>query len=258
MMLPTVAAEADETAVYPQLLKGIRQLVWRRHALGVRLVFLEEAQHAALLQQLRQANYLISEGIWENDLHIEWPTFEAYVASLKSSHRNSLRKQRKKVEQAGIEITTELPADTQTIYALFERVAQKNRSQLLYNRDFLQHAHQILGSDHFKLFRAVYQGQTVACLMMYHDRSTARLAAIGLDYDVSQTFNLYRVLIYAAIECCIEMGIQQVLGGMSRYDIKRRIGFVSRPTFTATDAWLSPLKKGYSFTPNTLRDDSET
>lgn len=254
---PTVAPGVAATAVFPLLLKGIRQLMWRRLAPGARMVFLEEPQHAALMHYLTKEGFLLTEGIWENDLSLEWPTFEAYTLALKSSHRNSLRKQQKKVEQAGIRITTELPTDAAIVYALFEKVAQKNRSELLYNDQFLSHAQTILGGEHFKLFRAVHEGQTVACLMMVHDETTAQLAAIGLDYDLSQTHNLYRVLIYAAIDCCLSLGIQRIKGGMSRYDLKRRIGFVSRPTKTAAYAWLPPLKKVYSFTPASLRDEAE-
>ena len=253
---PTAAPGADETAVLPLLLKGVRQLIWRRLAPGLRLVFLEDSQHSALINYLAQDGFLITEGIWENDLHIEWSTFEAYTLALKSSHRNNLRKQQKKSEQAGIQITTELPTDATAVYALFDQVAQKNRSGLLYNPQFLNHAQTILGCEHFKLLRAVHEGETVACLMMFHDQTTAQLAAIGLDYDLSQTYNLYRVLIYAAIDRCIALGIQRIKGGMSRYDIKRRIGFVSRPTQTAAYAWLPPIKKVYGFTPASLRDDA--
>jgi predicted N-acyltransferase len=254
---PTAAPGVDETAVLPLLIKGIRQLMRRRLAPGARLVFLEEPRHTALLHHLAQSGFLITEGIWENDLYLEWSTFEDYVLSLKSSHRNSLRKQQKKAAQAGIHITTELPTDSATVYALFDKVAQKNHSELLYNPQFLDHAQTILGCDHFKLLRAVHQGRTVACLMMVHDQKTAQLAAIGLDYDLSQTYNLYRVLIYAAIEQCMALGIERIKGGMSRYDIKGRIGFVSRPTQTAAYAWLPPIKKVYSFTPTSLRDDAE-
>ncbi|MCP5099857.1 MAG: GNAT family N-acetyltransferase, partial [Chloroflexi bacterium] len=121
--------------------------------------------------------------------------------------------------------------------------------------NFLHHAQHILGDDHFTLFRAIHEGKTVACLLMFHDQTDAQLAAIGLDYDLSNAYNLYRVLIYAAIEHAITLGLRCVKGGMSRYEIKRRIGFVSRPTFTATYAWLPLVKKGYSFTPASLRDE---
>lgn len=256
-VLPMVKEGVGETAVFLHLLKGIRQLIWRRLALGTRLVFLDAERDPALLHHLRQDGYLINDGIWENELDLPWPSFAGYVDSLKSSHRNSLRKQQKKAARAGIAITTALPEDSGAVYALLQRVAAKNRSRLLYNPDFLDYAQKFLGTNHFKLFRALHQGQTVACLLMYHDQSTARLAAIGLDYDLSLTYDLYRNLIYAAIECCIDLGVQRVYGGMSRYDIKRRIGFVSRPTLTATYAWLPPVKKGYSFTPASLRDDGD-
>lgn len=251
---PTVAPGAEAATVYPVLIQGIQRLMGQRLAPGVRLVFLEQAHHGPLLSHLAQHNFLITEGIWENDLLLSWPTFEAYTLSLKSSHRNSLRKQQKKALDHGITITTKLPQETADIYALFDKVAQKNRSALLYNPQFLVYAQAILGQEHFKLFRAVHRGKTVACLMMYHDQTTAQLAAVGLDYDLSLTFNLYRLLIYAAIESCLEMGLQRIKGGMSRYDIKRRIGFVSRPTQTAVYAWPAPLKKIYSFTPASLRD----
>ncbi len=254
---PTVAPGADETAVLPLLIQGIRQLMRRHLAPGVRLVFLQQPQHTPLLHHLESAGFFISEGIWENDLCLEWATFEAYVLSLKSSHRNSLRKQQKKVARAGIHITTEPPTDPATVYALLEKVAHKNHSELLYNAQFLDHAQNILGNDHFKLLRAVHDDKTAACLLMLHDQKTAQLAAIGLDYELSQTYNLYRVLIYAAIEQCINLGIERIKGGMSRYDIKGRIGFESRPTQTAAYAWLPPLKKVYSFTPASLRDETD-
>ncbi len=254
---PTVAPGAEEAAVFPLLIKGIRQLMVRRLAPGVRMVFLEQPHHETLLYHLEQNSFLITQGIWENDLALNWQTFEEYTLSLKSSHRNSVRKQQKKAAQADIHITTELPPDPTEVYALFDKVAQKNRSALLYTPQFLEQAQTILGREHFTLLRAVYAGKTVACLMMFHDQSTAQLAAIGLDYNLSQKYNLYRVLIYAAIERCIDLGLQRIKGGMSRYDIKGRLGFVSRPTKTAAYAWLPLLKKGYSFTPASLRDSDE-
>lgn len=256
LLPPTVAPFADETAVFPLLLKGIRQLVRQHWSLGVRMTFLEPQKQQSLLTHLRQANYRVTDGIWETSLPVQWPDFAGYEKSLNHKHRNQLRKQRKKAAQAGIKITTAPPTAIEPIYALLQKVAAKNRSEVLYNANFLTHAQEILGSEQFTLFRAVYQNQTVACLLMYHDQTTAQLAAIGLDYHISQTYNLYRVLIYAAIEHSIAIGMTCIKGGMSRYDLKRRIGFVSYPTLTATDAWLPPVKKGYGFMPASLQDSS--
>lgn len=253
-VLPTVAPFADETAVFPLLIKGMRQLMWRKFALGVRLVFLQETTHSTLLGHLRRANFLVSNGIWENEMRVAWPTFVEYLRCLKKSRRHHVRQQRKIAKEAGVVITKELPEDASAVYALFDNVAHQNRSNLLYNEHFLTHAQQILGTNHFTLLRAIYNGETVACLMMYHAGTEAQLAAIGLDLDISKKYNLYRVLAYAAIEHCIENGIEHIKGGMSQYQIKQRMGFTSFPTLTATDAWLPPVKKGYAFTPSSLQD----
>ncbi|MCP5101599.1 MAG: hypothetical protein GY943_39145, partial [Chloroflexi bacterium] len=181
LLLPTVAPLADETAVYHLLIKGVKKLMWRRLGLGLRMVFLDGEGERQLLNHLQHANFLLCEGIWENDLHIQWSTFAEYESSLKRDPRNQLRKQRKKARQADITITTALPTNSEQIYMLLDRVAQKNRSELLYNRNFLHHAQHILGDDHFTLFRAIHEGKTVACLLMFHDQTDAQLAAIGLD-----------------------------------------------------------------------------
>jgi hypothetical protein len=65
-------------------------------------------------------------------------------------------------------------------------------------------------------------GQMAGCFIVLGDGDIRKMTLMGRDYDVRYA---YFQLIYEAIRCAIEEGVQILWGGSGIYDMKQKLGF---------------------------------
>ena len=85
-------------------------------------------------------------------------------------------------------------------------------------RAMLEHAHMV--DSHWVTART--NDTLVGCGLLLGDEHAYEMRLLGLDYGVRYAY--FQVL-YAALKCAIEQGIQTLDGGSGAYEMKQRLGF---------------------------------
>jgi len=256
-------------SVHPQTLDGINTSEVHRlvieglnnlrksHKLPVlRLTFIDP-NNTGLLDALSAAGFTTHTGFSDTRLDINQDNFKAYKLKLAARPRRHLKQQQKRATEANIQIKTNpqlTDADTNRIMLLLQNVANRGNGELTYSNQLFKLGLQILGNNLFTLFTASYQNNIVACLISYNDSSAYKLAAIGLDYKYSNQFNLYRVLTYAAIQHATDIvKATYIVGGMTNYPIKQRLGFEAIKTLSSVYVKPQSLTSVYTYTPKSMQ-----
>jgi predicted N-acyltransferase len=169
-------------------------------------------------------------------LHIEWPTFDAYVASRGKSMRKDLNRHNNRA--ADLNITVERARSYaqhgRRIFALVDNVMEHHRSYgtNIYPDDVLASFEREM-PDNSVMLLARRNDEIVGCGLLVHDQGVMGLAMLGLDYNHQY---VYFQLFYEAIRYAIENGIKVIRGGSGAYDFKRRLGFRDEPTYVGFSA----------------------
>jgi predicted N-acyltransferase len=158
-------------------------------------------------------------------LVMTWADFEGYLHHLSKPARKDYRRHRNRAADLGIQVKR------QSITAPLESAVVDQAMALIHNVDrhhnspshpwgqaILENAHMV---DNVWL-TAEIGGRLAGCGLLLGDGDMRFLTLLGLDYAVEYA---YFQLVYEAIRCTIEDGIQVLRGGSGAYEIKQRLGF---------------------------------
>ncbi|WP_085909089.1 GNAT family N-acetyltransferase [Kiloniella majae] len=258
---PVVHPQADPDEVIPLLLDGVDQLRRRWLAPTARFVLLDRERDQLLFRYLEGKGYVFSPGITDTHLEVKWSSFQDYLqGAMKSKHRNYLARCYRRAIEAGtsFEVLSDPAAHSEQIISLLRNVADHNRSETLYASNFLQAAEQHLGRENIVVICAKVKGRIVACTINYRDHDKITQKSLGMDYGLSQSLNLYRLIIAEGIKYAIKHKIKSVGCGFSQYEIKRRLGLEQIETTTAIKTWPSGLAGVFAYRSGAMKVTSET
>lgn len=153
-------------------------------------------------------------------LVIAWPDFESYLKHLRKSVRKDYRRHRNRAADQGVMVTShQKVTGIDEAMALIRNVEQHHDSSPNpWARLMLENASMV---DAIWL-TAEIENRLVGCGLLLGEGDIRFLALLGLDYSVRYA---YFQLVYAAIRCVIEEGVQVLRGGGGAYEIKQRLGF---------------------------------
>ncbi len=152
-------------------------------------------------------------------------SFDLYMAGLKSSHRNKLKK-KLKLGRAAVPTTSQViqHPDAKTldeIFPLFWRTYQKGKTKFeKLNRAFFDRI-AAEPAAHWILLRS--DGQLVGFMLCFDCRPTVINKFIGLDYDRTEGFPYFQ-LWAAAVDWATRAGFAEIQSGQTGYSAKLEIG----------------------------------
>ena len=232
----------DENAALTGAVSAVEQIARQCGASGWHLLFPDQAQ------QIRLADSGLAETLLQReDVQFHWSNagytdFDAFLGSLRSSRRKNIRRERRRVAEAGIELQR-LNGDAITasawsaFYDCYRRTYQKRSGHDGYlNRSFFS---RLLDSqrDHLLLVTAS-QGQAVigSALLLFDETHL-----FGRYWGAMEPVDClhFEVCFYQGIEFCIERGIQTFDPG-TQGEHKLMRGF--EPVRTTSYHWLSDAR----------------
>jgi len=185
-------------------------------------------------ESLRDDGYLLRVGIqyhWHND---GFRCFDDYLQRFRSKRRNQIKRERRAMQASGITIETLVGAEIAD--DLFEAMFEFYRSTVekhYYGRQYLNRDFFDLLRDRFKerlCFVVAYQGGDPIAGTVNVTKGDALYGRYwGATQEVRHLH--FNVCYYAAIEHCIEVGIQRFEPGAGG-DYKFLRGFDARPTYS--------------------------
>ncbi len=167
-------------------------------------------------------------------LPIEWSSYEAYLASLRSDYRYKIRKAARQFARAGCEVSVApLAAYDSDLHRLYEAVLDRAAVQLeRLTPAFFVELGKALG-DRAWLLQFHCAGRVIGWVAMLLDGERAYDLFHGIDYRENVRCALYFNQLAEVIRCAIERGVRQLSLGQSTETSKARFGARPVPLWIA-------------------------
>jgi predicted N-acyltransferase len=199
------AAGADRTSTMRRLLRAACGLAERDGASSLHLLFPRDDE-LALARSLAWLPRIDCRFVWHNR---GYDTFDAFLGTMSSEKRKKLRRERRRVREAGIVFEQRAGGDIdrplwRTIYKLYASTFGK-RGQLPYcTREFFEDVGRALPA-HLRVVIARRHGDVVAVAIFLEDDDALYGRYWGCDGDYNSLH--FEACYYQGIERCIEKGI---------------------------------------------------
>lgn len=177
--------------------------------------------------------------VLRRDCHYHWynrdyRTFDDFLARMSSKRRKSIRRERRRMAQAGVTVDIRRPIDLTpelqaTVYAFYARTYAVRGQPPYLTPEFFHELHTRL-PDQVLYFIAMHRGHPVGMAFMLTDDTTLYGRHWGCADDYHSLH--FETCYYAGIEYCIEQGLLRFDAG-AQGEHKLRRGFEPIATYSA-------------------------
>jgi len=228
------AADADREQVIPQLIQAALQLAQQQHCSSLHYLFTHEAEQRLLNQQ----GLLTRVGCqfhWQNN---EYQDFEQFLATLNAKRRKNIRRERRLVKEADIELSvltgdSATEADWVALHQFYSNTFFERGRLPPLTLNFFCELGQSMGEQLVLAF-AGKAGQRVAGAISF----CSDTALYGRHWGCLKEYNSlhFELCYYQYLEYCIARGLQRFEpGAQGEHKIWR--GFL--PTLTYSAHWIA-------------------
>jgi hypothetical protein len=231
-----VAPGPDSGAVRRTLIAGLKAVAENRDLSSVHATFLEDRDRAAF----EQAGWLIRIGCQYHWTNAGYSTFDDFLGALSSRKRKDIRKERRQVAEADIEMVTLTGADLRpehwdVFYRFYIDTSDRKWGTPYLTRDFFQRIGRTM-AERIVLILARRHGEWVAGALnlLGSDALYGRNWGCGADFR----FLHFETCYYQAIDFAIAHGLKRVeAGAQGEHKIQR--GYL--PVQMESAHWISHL-----------------
>ena len=225
-----VGPDLDRDAVSDALISGLQQVAERHQVSSVHVTFPTEPEwnrfgRAGWLQRTGQQYH------WEN---AGYDTFDDFLAALASRKRKAIKKERRQVEDSGVELEVVTGGDLteahwDTFYRFYRNTSDRKWGSAYLTREFFS----LLGerlADRVALVVATHDGRPVAGALNLIGDDTL----YGRNWGCAGHFRFlhFEACYYQAIEFAIARGLKRVeAGAQGQHKVQR--GYMPVHTYSA-------------------------
>jgi predicted N-acyltransferase len=218
-----------------ELGEAVRTLAGERSAPWCAFKEFSTAERSLAREALGASGWALAPSEPGSVLDLPWPSYEGYVASLRSPYRRRLRKAEGLLERAGVEVDV-VPLGgvyDAELHALYEAVVDRAAIQLeRLTPAFFMALGRALG-ERALLVRFQREGRAIGWVAVLADGPTAYDLFHGIDYAASASCDLYFNQLAAVIRVALERGARRLSLGQSTEIAKARFGARSAPLWIA-------------------------
>jgi predicted N-acyltransferase len=206
-----VSTDAEPGDVFAELLYAIHQLAESQHYSSWHLLFPGLRLREALVGLRDEGAFLQREAVQFHWFNQGYDYFDDFLATLRSSRRKNVRRERRLVAEQGVSIQRRAGADISDeewkgFYRCYMNTYHKRSGHSGYlNRRFFDQLRSTM-SEQIMLVVARCDKEIVACSLFLHDRQRLYGRYWGALRDIS--FLHFEACLYQGIEYCIERGIR--------------------------------------------------
>jgi predicted N-acyltransferase len=234
-----MSPEADPGEVFVALLDALHQLTEKHHYSSWHLLFPGQRLQAALLDLKDEGAFLHREAVQFHWYNRDYSDFGDFLATLRSSRRKNVKRERRKVVEQGITMQRKAGAEIsdeewQGFFDCYMSTYRKRSGHDGYlNRDFFDRLRTNLAGQ-LMLVVARHGDEIVACSLFLFD--SRRL--YGRYWGALQDFSClhFESCFYQGIEFCIENDLQEFDPG-TQGEHKLMRGF--EPLKSASYHWIA-------------------
>ena len=219
------ACEAPERYV-SALLEACEQLSQEQE---LSFLLFKDFEPAAMktLASLEDRRFIRGESFPNIVLPLDYPSMEAYVASLSANTRKELRRKVRKAEQQStwrVELRHSVEDILDDVYALYLQTYDAGTVHFeKLTPDYFRQVGRLQAEQaRFFLF---YAGERLVCFNLCFQQGTTLVDKfIGMDYAVARNLNLYFYTWHHNVQWCLAQGIRSYQVGQTDYEAKRQLG----------------------------------
>lgn len=207
----------------------------QRRAIGAAFLCFKEFRCGEIqeLDPLLRLGYFRAPSLPGCVLPIQWETFDAYIAALRSGYRRQIRTSLRVRETASLElrIVEDFGKHCESIFALYEQVMDRAEFQLeRLNLEFFKHLNANLG-EQVRALLVEHRGELLAAgILLYSPRVLTFLLA-GIDYARNRQYHAYLNLVTEVVAEAIRAKVERVELGQTSYYLKQRLGGCMTPRY---------------------------
>jgi hypothetical protein len=164
----------------------------------------------------------------------QWSDFDGYLAGLKRSRRNKVRRELRECGDSGIRITVHEGTGVLDEHTARLQVALREKYSVGGSVESVLADYENLRAtvdDHVLVFLAERDGKPLGLSLALLDGDRLHLRLVGFDYTQDLDFLYFNVLFYAPIEWGARNGITSYAFGTSSYPAKLARGCVPTPLY---------------------------
>lgn len=225
----------DPEQIYPMLLQAVQQLAQKQGASSWHLLFPEEEVSRQLIP-MGSSQRVASQFHWFNR---GYTSFDDFLETFNSRKRKSLRRERRRVAEQGIELKVfegrEIGSEQWEKFHLFYQMTYAKRSGHggYLSREFFQGLRNAI-PEHCVMVMAFQAGHAVAGSLCFRSSDTLYGRYWGCEQELDCLH--FEACYYQGIDYCIANGLQRFdPGAQGEHKIQR--GF--RPVKTFSNHWIA-------------------
>jgi len=234
-----VAPNTDPGMVFPALLNALHQMAEQHDYSSWHLLFPGKRLQEALLELKDEGAFLHREAVQFHWYNRAYRGFDDFLATLRSSRRKNVKRERRKVAEQGISLQRKTGTDItdeewQGFFECYMATYRKRSGHDGYlNRDFFNRLRDTMASQ-LMLVVARHDGEIVACSLFLFDHRRLYGRYWGALRDFSCLH--FETCFYQGIEFCIENELQEFDPG-TQGEHKLMRGF--EPVKSASYHWIA-------------------
>jgi predicted N-acyltransferase len=222
------------------LVEGLVALCKQEKLSSLHLLFLSDAD----VEACEAAGLLPRHTVQFHWLNQDWPTFDAFLASLAHDKRKKIRQERRKVADAGVTFRalrgSEIAAaDWDFFYRCYERTYREHGNPPYLRRDFFRRmaAHM---AGNWLLFIGSRNGRDIAAslIALSTDDQGAPTVAYGRYWGALERVDClhFEACYYQPLQWCVEHGVARFEGGAQG---EHKMARALMPVRTHSAHWLA-------------------
>lgn len=234
-----VSPDTDPAMVFPALLNALHQLAEQHDYSSWHLLFPGKKLQNALMELKEEGAFLHREAVQFHWYNRAYHQFDDFLATLRSSRRKNVKRERRKVAEQGISLERKTGTDItdgewQGFFECYMDTYRKRSGHDGYlNRDFFNRLRNTMASQ-LMLVVARHGGEIAACSLFLFDHRRLYGRYWGALRDFSCLH--FETCFYQGIEFCIENGLQEFDPG-TQGEHKLMRGF--EPVKSASYHWIA-------------------
>ena len=215
-------SEEDGASVVAALFGGFRRLAGRLGARSASLMYLDEGATAELVPLLGEKDAVLWSGA-DAAIRVGWQSFEDYLSWLPGKRRKEARREMRKFDAAGFEVSSERLEDCYEEVAPLEGNLKRRHGSELgdahWVRFFARYAAEL--GEVSTVYLCRLDGEAVAFSLLSEWGDTVYVRACGFDYErAGRNAEYFNLCYYAPLKRAIDRGASWLHLSMDAYEAK--------------------------------------
>ena len=221
----------------------VREMAEVARALGIQYLCVKEFLQSQIagMDGLEKHGYFLANSIPYVSMPLRWPSFEAYLASLRHGYRRPIKLALKKIGQTSPAIERangDGPAAAaprlvlggpevcppSRFFELYMQVMERAPVKLeTLNLPFFEQLYTHMRHD-LAVLAFVQEREVLGSALLTTHNGAMTFMLVGLDYARRDQYDVYFNLVYGIISLAIEQGCRELHLGQTSYWLKQRVG----------------------------------